>query len=36
MNKVMKNENIKSIVGLVLALALVYVMGEILKLINNI
>ena len=32
----MKNENLKAVVGLILALALVYVMGLILKLTNNI
>ena len=32
----MKNENLKEIVGLVLAIVLVVVMGYILKLINNI
>ena len=32
----MKNKNLKAIVGLVLAIALVVVMGYILKLTNNI
>ena len=32
----MKNENLKAIVGLVLAIVLVVVMGYILKLTNNI
>jgi len=35
-NKSMKNENLKSIVGLVLAIVLVVVMGYILILTNNI
>jgi len=34
--KDMKNKNLKAIVGLVLAIALVVVMGYILKLTNNI
>jgi flagellar biogenesis protein FliO len=32
----MKNENLRAIVGLLLAIALVVVMGYILKLMNNI
>lgn len=36
MKKFMKNKNLKAMVGLILALALVFVMGLILKLINNI
>ena len=35
-NKSMKNENLKAIVGLVLAIVLVVVMGYILILTNNI
>jgi len=35
-NKIMKNKNLKAIVGLVLVIALMVVMGYILKIMNNI